>query len=648
MQESVMKSTDFCTIFTVSHAAFSPERSKSCGICCSFWKNGPQQKCWGEGFPLLVNEIVRLSNLGSPKLADAALHARYVLIDQQQLQEQRGRQRKFVESLVSESCSGNSGSFDECTQSFMDLPPSAMTDMMRIIKSTRTGSSELLSELAARYFNRDRKIHSLETSSDGKDLFRARIDFTEDEENEKDRKGGLLFAAFSSEALERIPGIVRNFPDCESVEVTILISGQGSPGDYIDSLAPFPCKFCALGVYPEQDEPQFTTYQYGDTGKWSINDGAFTFSPLEYRELRVERLKNFHLKLILRSENVTVLEGRAKENEKDMRLFALASTSETDPELSSRQDLTRMLRFERVFNEAVSGIRAAQQNYRFRLQWNRIIIYNRSLLGLRLMQLRDFGYNLVPRTIGLGLEKMVVYSRRKRWREETIREHELIFHNLTADQFTLRSRRPSSVPLTTLDSYALKVVRARQRNEIYPYELIKMITHAGFPLHEGLPRGEFEEFDIEVAEDGSGRAVSVKGREPGNNGSNIIFGRISNTDPVSGTVFSSHADSLGSHRRSWQPGGRGVPQDYMRHRYGRRGFNSRGMGSGILRSQNHHGFGYRKPGLDRCNPEKDNRIHPGRGRNKYNRPVYKCGRPVLLECRSHHADAYPGTSDHDR
>ena len=491
----------------------------------------------GAGFPLLVNEIVRLSNLGSPKLADAALHARYVLIDQQQLQEQRGRQRKFVESLVSESCSGNSGSFDECTQSFMDLPPSAMTDMMRIIRSTRTGSSELLSELAARFFNRDRIILSLDTSSDGKDLFWTRIDFTEDEENEKDRKGGLLFAAFSSEALERIPGIVRNFPDYESVEVTILISRQGSPGDYIDSLAPFPCTCCALGVYPEQDEPQFTTYQYSDTGKWSINNGAFTFSPLEYRELRVERLKNFHLKLILRSENVTVLEGRAKENEKDMRLFALASTSETDPELSSRQDLTRMLRFERVFNEAVSGIRAAQQNYRFRLQWNRIIIYNRSLLGLRLMQLRDFGYNLVPRTIGLGLEKMVVYSRRKRWREETIREHELIFHNLTADQFTLRSRRPSSVPLTTLDSYALKVVRARQRNEIYPYELIKMITHAGFPLHEGLPRGEFEEFDIEVAADGSSRAVSVKGREPGNNSSNIIFGRISNTDPVSGTVF---------------------------------------------------------------------------------------------------------------
>ena len=490
-----------------------------------------------EDFPLLVNEIVRLSNLGYPKLADAALHARYILIDQQQLQQQRSRQRRFVESLVAESCSDDSRSFDECTRSFLDLPPSAMTDLMQVIKSTRRGNAGLLSELAIRYFNRDRKILSLKTFSNEKDLFWARIDFTEEEDKEQNSREGLLFAAFSSEALAGIPGIVQDLTAGGSPELSVLVSGEGKPENYIANLQPFPCSCCALGVYPEEGEPQFTTYQYGSAGEWEINEGAFTFSPLEYRELRIERLRNFHLKLILRSENVTVLEGRARENEKDMRLFALASTSETDPELSSRQDLTRMLRFERVFNEAVSGIRAAQQNYRFRLQWNRIIIYNRSLLGLRLMQLRDFGYNLVPRTIGLGLEKMVVYSRRKRWREETIREHELIFHNLTADQFTLRSRRPSSVPLTTLDSYALKVVRARQRNEIYPYELIKMITHAGFPLHEGLPRGEFEEFDIEITPDGSSRAVSVKGREPGNNTGNIIFGRISNTHPASGTVF---------------------------------------------------------------------------------------------------------------
>ncbi|WP_319561566.1 carboxyl transferase domain-containing protein [Marispirochaeta sp.] len=489
-------------------------------------------------FPLLVNEIVRFSNQVDPKLADAALHARYVLLDQKQLQEQRGRQRHFVESLVAESCSNDNRNFNECTEAFLDLPPSALTDLMWAIKTARTGNPELLTELAARYFHRDRFILSLKTFADEKGLFWAQVSFREDEEKEKEpEKSGVLFAVFSPEALTLIPGIVQSLSDISDTEVTVLVSGEGSPGDYLHNLPPFPCTYCALGMYPEKGEPLFTTYKYLDAKKWVVNDGAFTFSPLEYRELRVERFRNFYLRLISRSENVTVLEGRAKENEKDMRLFALASTSETDPELSSRQDLTRMPRFERVFNEAVSGIRAAQQNYRFRLQWNRIIIYNRSLLGLRLMQLRDFGYNLVPRTIGLGLEKMVVYSRRKRWREETIREHELIFYNLTADQFTLRSRRPTSVPLTTLDSYALKVVRARQRNEIYPYELIKMITHAGFPLHEGLPRGEFEEFDIEVASNGSSRLVSVKGREPGNNSSNIIFGKISNSDPVSGTVF---------------------------------------------------------------------------------------------------------------
>ena len=435
---------------------------------------------------------------------------------------------------------------DERIETFLDSPPSALIDLLKALESSDFIDPEVGTELIARFLHRDRTVVSIEPIH-GSGYSGSRVFF---EENGKQGEGLVLFADGSGSS-RGIPALFPESPAPDAREVSILICGETSPEELIDTIPLFACRFLALGVYPAEGTPLYRTYlPSGD--EWHLNEEAFSFSPLEYRELRVERLRDFKLKLISRTENVTVLEGRARENEKDMRLFALASTSETDPELSAHRDLTRMVRFERVFMEAVSGIRSAQQNYRFRLQWNRIIIYNRSLLGLRLMQIRDFGLNLVPRTIGLGLEKMVVYTRRKRWREETIREHELIFHNLTAEQFSLRSRRPSAVPLSTLDSYGSKVVSARQRGQVYPYELIKMITHAGFPLYEGLPRGEFEEFDIGTASDGRSVPVSVKGREPGRNKSNVIFGRISNIDAASGIslqrvlVLSDPSGDLGS------------------------------------------------------------------------------------------------------
>ncbi len=480
-----------------------------------------------ENFPLLVNEIVRISIVNHPNLADAALHARYILLDKAHLSQQRDKQRTSVGTLIKESCSGCIDDLDNKIDAILELPPAVLVDLLRAEKSSI--NKDILAQIVTKYLNRDRDVSSIEILNLDGDSAGAAAEFP-------DKDNAVIIIADQKADVESLLKTAAGKYSSETCEFILLLPFDADAGKVIKIIAPFSCRFLSIGVYGESDYPSYTTY-HNEDGDWKEWEEAFSFSPLEYRELRVARLKGFHLKLVSRTENVTVLEGTARENAKDMRLFALASTSETDPELSSMSDLTRMVRFEQVFMEAVSAMRAVQQGYRFRLQWNRIIIYNRSLLGLKLMQLRDFGLNLVPRTAGLGLEKMVVYTRRKRWREETIREHELIFHNLTQDQFTLRSRKPSGVPLTTLDAYGSKVVRARQRNQIYPYELIKMLTHAGFPLQQGVPRGEFEEFDIEVESNGATRMFSVKGRDPGNNSSNVVIGRIENTDPETGIAY---------------------------------------------------------------------------------------------------------------
>ncbi|MFW6368832.1 MAG: carboxyl transferase domain-containing protein, partial [Spirochaetota bacterium] len=84
--------------------------------------------------------------------------------------------------------------------------------------------------------------------------------------------------------------------------------------------------------------------------------------------------------------------------------------------------------------------------------------------------------------------------------------------------------------LQPMDSYTARVVRARQRGTIYPYELIKLITRTGVQVSERFPKGSFEEFDIDVV-DGETKCRSVGGRPYGEARSSIVFGIIRSSVP---------------------------------------------------------------------------------------------------------------------
>jgi acetyl-CoA carboxylase carboxyltransferase component len=169
--------------------------------------------------------------------------------------------------------------------------------------------------------------------------------------------------------------------------------------------------------------------------------------------------------------------------------------------------------------EAVYAIRAEQARRRQRLHWNRIVLHMRTVLNTTLEQNREYAARLAGRAADLGLEKIVLYSRRPA--RDGSEEVELLFENISGTAFTLRGRRPSTAPLEPMDAYVARVVRARQRGTVYPYELLKLITRSGVPVKQAFPRGEFEEFDIRGR-----RAVSVKGRQYGENPSNVVFGII--------------------------------------------------------------------------------------------------------------------------
>jgi acetyl-CoA carboxylase carboxyltransferase component len=292
----------------------------------------------------------------------------------------------------------------------------------------------------------------------------------------------------------------------------------------------------SVGVYQRRRHYSYRTYLASD-GQLHEVEQMREFSPLFFRELRLERLEHFEYRVIYHSDSVFLVSATAHENARDVRLFAFCTASESEPELTDDGRIARVSEFDEVFMEAVFKMRSEQSRRPRRLFWNRIIVHVRNLISLSAAQIRGYGEQIVPRTRDLGLEKIVVFSRRKRWSEDRIRKLELLFLNISEDQFTLRSRTPSNEPYLPMDSYVSSVVRSRQRKNVYPYEVIKMITYTGYPVSLNVPRGEFEEFDIEVDAQGEQKAISVKNREYGENSSNVVFGLVRNQDQTTGHSY---------------------------------------------------------------------------------------------------------------
>ena len=84
---------------------------------------------------------------------------------------------------------------------------------------------------------------------------------------------------------------------------------------------------------------------------------------------------------------------------------------------------------------------------------------------------------------------------------------------------TLRITDPPPQPLRELNAYTQKVIRARRRGTVYPYELIPLIIRSPDP---GGPPGTFTEYDL----DETGAPVPVD-RAPGSNTANLVFGVVS-------------------------------------------------------------------------------------------------------------------------
>jgi acetyl/propionyl-CoA carboxylase alpha subunit/acetyl-CoA carboxylase carboxyltransferase component len=275
------------------------------------------------------------------------------------------------------------------------------------------------------------------------------------------------------------------------------------------------------GVHrPGDGWPAWFTFGPGPDGVPEEDRTQRYLHPMIAERLGLWRFSRFELTRLPAAPDVHLFRIQGREVPDDQRLMVLADVRD----LTILRDQDRRVRglpqLERALDDCLDSLRAARSADRelARLDWNRVKLYVWPVVDATLEEFDQMIRSLAPRTEGLGLEQVMVQFKMT-VPDGGIREQMLRMSRPPGAGLTLRVTDPPPEPLRELNSYTQKVIRARRRGTVYPYELIPLIIRSPDP--GGAP-GTFAEYDL----DESGSPAPVD-REPGLNTANLVLGVVS-------------------------------------------------------------------------------------------------------------------------
>ncbi|HEY7276257.1 MAG TPA: biotin carboxylase N-terminal domain-containing protein, partial [Trebonia sp.] len=228
--------------------------------------------------------------------------------------------------------------------------------------------------------------------------------------------------------------------------------------------------------------------------------------------LQVWRLKNFELtRLPSTDEDVYLLRCVAPKNPSDERLVAMAQVRDLTPVRDGEGRVLALPVVEGALGACLDAIREAQAQHpaRRRLDTNRIVLYLWPS-GLGRVELNAVVQRVLPTIAGAGVEEVLFLGRKRdpETGELIQRAARASYDVATGVRMTVTD--PPTDLIQPLDGYGQKVLRARRRGAVYPYELIDTI--AG-------PDGLFTEYDLDGAS-----ALTPVSRPKGLNQAGIVAG----------------------------------------------------------------------------------------------------------------------------
>jgi acetyl-CoA carboxylase carboxyltransferase component len=296
--------------------------------------------------------------------------------------------------------------------------------------------------------------------------------------------------------------------------------------------ARLPAQRLTLNVIPESGRMHHESFAQQD-GALRRMRGLHGIHPVTAERIDLDRLRKFDLERLEAPDDLYCFHLRSPEIAGDERLMVLADVRGRSPdEDDPREASLHVAAFERDFFEAARCLRnhLSSLDPRRRLQWNRLMLFASPSIYLESALVERLARRLAPATRHLGLEKVVVRLNvlDREAPEAPARPVEIVIADPTGSRMEMSWREPHHAPLEPAQDYERKVVEARRRRLVYPYEIVRMLTGGGGDLGGGgvdLPRGSFEEYDLDPRA-ASPTALPVAGRPHGRNDSAIVFGII--------------------------------------------------------------------------------------------------------------------------
>jgi acetyl/propionyl-CoA carboxylase alpha subunit/acetyl-CoA carboxylase carboxyltransferase component len=235
--------------------------------------------------------------------------------------------------------------------------------------------------------------------------------------------------------------------------------------------------------------------------------------PLVGRRLHLWRLQNFHVKRVTDQVpgNVLLYHCVAKDNADDQRLVALAQVHRFEVTRSADGQITGIEDAQTVLAACADTIGRARQDLGRvgqRLDTNHVWLDIRPAVDVAPEALAAWQRATAPQAALAGVEEILVQGRLPR-ADGSLRYVVTRLSYEPGESTAVAVQGPPAGPLATRSDYEQKALRARRRNTVYPYELVRLLVG---------PDGEFTELDLE------GTALVPAHRPPGNNSAGIVVG----------------------------------------------------------------------------------------------------------------------------
>ncbi|WP_028933361.1 carboxyl transferase domain-containing protein [Pseudonocardia spinosispora] len=273
----------------------------------------------------------------------------------------------------------------------------------------------------------------------------------------------------------------------------------------------------------EHSGPTWFTFHRGADGEPVEDVTLRGLHPLVAERLGLRRYEGFTLTRLASAPDVHLFHAQGREVADDRRLVALADVRDITMVRDEKGRIRSIPQFERRLDACLNSLRAVRSAdpSLAKLAWNRVLLYVWPEIDVPLAELDEVVRKLAPRSDGLGLDQVIVQFRSAelgRTDAGEPRELTLRMSRPPGAGLTVRVTEPPNAPLRELDSYAQKVIRARQRGTVYPYELVALLTRSP---DRGGAAGRFVEYDLDA--DGVARPAD---RAPGGNTANLVLGVV--------------------------------------------------------------------------------------------------------------------------